>query len=197
MLFKDHPDIRPGIEALKDSFPDIDVGDFDWALRPKGFKGLVWIIINQQVSSKVAAVFWQRCQEKIDPFTPAHFLTIEDNVLRICGFSTNKARAARELAEAILSGAFNAEALEAMDDESVIKTISSLRGFGRWSGEVYLIFSLARPNVWPADDFGIQIGLQCYLGLEQRPNKKLTRAEGDRFSPHRTAASLYLWRLKS
>jgi DNA-3-methyladenine glycosylase II len=83
-----------------------------------------------------------------------------------------------------------------MSDEEVYAAITSLKGFGPWSAEMYMMFSMARPDIWPIGDLGIQEGLRVYLNKMKRPTPEQTLREGKRFAPYRTAASLLLWHLK-
>lgn len=198
---RDVPLIKDGLEALikGDSvFRDIspDLSKFDWPYYGPDFPALVRIVAGQQVSTSAAKAIWGRLAEAINPMTPETILAADDEDLRGCGFSRSKVAYAKGAAQALLDGRLDLAALQKMDDAAVAKEITALKGFGPWSAEIYLMFCLARPHIWPAGDLGIQEGLRRYLGQDERPNEAQTRAYAEKFAPHETAASLLLWYMK-
>lgn len=168
-----------------------------WRMMAPGFPGLVRIVIGQQVSTRAAQALWSRFQAGIDDMSPAAVARLPDDVMRALGLSGQKARYIRLLAHAIEDGQFDPAALSEMSDDEVYAAVTALTGFGRWSAEMYLMFALARPDIWPAGDLGIQEGLRLYHKLETRPDAEQAKALGAAFAPHRTAASILLWHLKS
>ncbi len=162
-----------------------------------GFPGLSRIVIGQQVSTQAADALWRRFEDGLPNVTPNAVLILNQDEMRSLGLSHQKARYIRELATKINEGTFDPAALEQMDDDAVYEAVLALNGFGAWSAEMFLMFCLARPDVWPAGDLGIQEGLRRYLGLAERPDQAQTKKEGARFAPHRTAASLLLWHMKA
>lgn len=169
---------------------------FTWPHFPPGFAGLARIIAGQQLSTRAAATIWDRVLTACGEPEPESYLALPEDALRAAGLSRQKIGYIRGLAEAVLSGALRPQDFAAMDDAGVEAAITALKGFGPWSAQMALMFGLARPDVWPAGDLGIQTGMQRYLGLAARPGFEETRGHGDRFAPRRTAASLLLWSLK-
>jgi DNA-3-methyladenine glycosylase II len=171
---------------------------YDRVKRDGDFAALIGAILGQQVSLAAAASMWAKLQALTgDDVSPKRLLGLSDDELRGCGFSRQKIAYARGLSEAILNKTFLPEALPDLSDKEIIAEITKLKGFGVWSAHMYLIFSLCRPNVWPAGDLGIQIGAQHYLGKRERPDLKAVEKLGNRFEGYRTAAALLLWDLKA
>lgn len=196
------PRIYEGLEHLLASDPvfkklDVEIKDLKWPYTGPGFAGLVRIVIGQQVSTAAANSLWARFQEGVPGVTPNAVLALKDDDMRALGLSYQKARYIRGLAEAIRKKEFDPLALERLPDEDVYKAVTALKGFGDWSAEMFLMFGLARPDVWPAGDLGIQEGLKLYLKKKKRPTAEQAQEEGRRFAPHRTAASILLWHLKA
>lgn len=195
------PRIFDGLEHLLKNDPvfsglGLNPADIKRIYVGAGFRGLVRIVIGQQVSTQAADSLWQRLQDGIPNVTPNSVLILKPDEMRNLGLSHQKAGYIRGLADAINEGAFDPQALDPLTDDEVYKAITALKGFGPWSAEMFLMFALARPDIWPAGDLGIQEGLRKYLGLEDRPDFEATQKEGERFAPHRTAAALLLWHLK-
>jgi len=112
--------------------------------------------------------------------------------LRAAGLSRQKASYARSLAEEVSSGRLDLNALP-RDDEEAIIALTQVKGIGRWSAEIYLLFAEGRPDIWPAGDLAVQVALGRLKGLAERPNEKLTRALAEDWRPHRGAAAIFLW----
>ena len=127
--------------------------------------------------------------------TPSSFLAFSPDALRSAGLSRQKILYLTGLAEAMESGAFKPALFDGMSDDDVTREITALKGFGPWSAQMYLMFALARPDVWSPADLGIQEGLRKYLNAEKRPSADETAKCKAHFSPHCTAASLLLWYL--
>ncbi|BBK43153.1 DNA-3-methyladenine glycosidase [Allostella vacuolata] len=163
--------------------------------RPAGFGTLLQIITGQQVSTHAAAAIWQRVARLADPMTPAAWLALDDADLRTAGFSRSKAIYARDLAAKLADRTVDLDTLDALDDEAAIRMLTAIRGIGRWTAEIYLLFAHGRPDVWPADDIAIQAGYQHLRGLAARPSGKALRQAGEEFRPCRSAAALLLWHL--
>lgn len=161
--------------------------------RP-GFEHFLRIIAGQQLSVKAAATIFGRLEQRLGgEFRPEGLLAVGDEELRALGLSRQKIGYARGLAKAVLDGSLVPEALSGLPDEEVIEQITRLKGFGRWSAEMFLLFSLGRPDVWPADDLGIQAGLHKLRNMRKRPDRKQTEAIGKRWRPHRGAAAIFVW----
>lgn len=161
--------------------------------RPASFGTLLHIILEQQVSVEAARAMYARLKKECRWVTPDRFLLIDDEMLRRCGFSRQKMGYGRHLAMAIRDGAFNLGALARQDDEAATAELVKLKGIGRWSAEVYLLFALARPDIWPADDLGLQLAVQWLRGLDSRPSGAMLRAMAEPWRPWRAVAACLLW----
>ena len=195
------PRIFDGLEALLEKDPvfreqKIKLDDFQWPYMGPEFDGLVRIVIGQQLSTQAAASLWERFQKEMPCITPNAVLALKDDDMRGYGLSYQKASYIRGLAQAIKNKTFVPEALEHASDEGVYEAITALKGFGDWSAQMYLMFGLARTDIWAPGDLGIQEGLRIYLKKKERPAPEQATKYGERFKPHRTAASLLLWHLK-
>ncbi|HEY0835434.1 MAG TPA: DNA-3-methyladenine glycosylase 2 family protein [Azospirillum sp.] len=161
--------------------------------RPGGFPGLLRIIIEQQLSTQVALVLWGKLEARLNPVTPEGYLSLDDATLKACGFSGRKIVYGRILAESVLSGALDLDALHRMDDESAIAALVALKGIGRWSAEIYLMSALGRPDVWPVDDLAIQLGVQRLKGWEERPSRDRLLEVAEPWRPYRSLAARLVW----
>jgi DNA-3-methyladenine glycosylase II len=161
--------------------------------RRNGFETLLHIILEQQVSIDAAAAMFRRLNEECRPLTPAGFLSLDEPTLRRCGFSRQKAAYGRGLCEAVTSGALDFTRLAQARDDEALATLVALKGIGRWTAEIYLIFALGRDDVWPAADLGLQFGVAAELGLGDRLGERALREIGDRWRPWRTVAACLFW----
>jgi DNA-3-methyladenine glycosylase II len=161
--------------------------------RRNGFATLLHIILEQQVSIDAAAAMHSRLAEMCRPLAPEPFLALDDATLRRCGFSRQKMDYARRLSQAVASGAFDFARLETAADAAVLAELISLKGIGRWSAEIYLIFALGRSDVWPAADLGLQLAVADCLGLAERPGERQLRQIGDAWGPWRSVAACLFW----
>jgi DNA-3-methyladenine glycosylase II len=161
--------------------------------RRNGFPTLLHIILEQQVSIDAAAAMHRRLSEVCRPLSPETFLALDDATLRACGFSRQKAGYARNLAERVSCGDFDFAALAISDDETAQSALLSLKGIGRWSSEVYLLFALGRADIWPAADLGLQLAAARQLGLAARPAEPELRLLGEAWRPWRSVAACLFW----
>lgn len=196
------PHIREGIDhlLLNDRvFKKLDVAPEQllWRYTPPGYDSFVRIVIGQQVSTKAAQSIWERFKKEFKTVTPAKVLKRSDDELRALGLSGQKVKYIRGLSEAVQGKSFDPHALEHLHDDEVYAAITELKGFGRWSAEMYLMFSLARPDIWAPADLGIQNGLKIYHKRAERPSAEEALKMGKKFAPHRTAASILLWHMAS
>lgn len=158
------------------------------------YEHLLRIIAGQQLSVKAAATIFGRLEAALEGnFDPQRLLEINDGELRALGLSRQKISYVRGLSQAVLDGRFRPETLAELGDEEVIAALTQLKGFGRWSAEMFLLFSLGRPDVWPADDLGIQAGLQRLKNMRARPNQKKADAIARPWRPYRGAAAIFVW----
>jgi DNA-3-methyladenine glycosylase II len=161
--------------------------------RRNGFGTLLHIILEQQVSIDAAAAMHRRLVGLCQPLGPETFLGLDDVTLRLCGFSRQKMGYARDLAASVASGKFDFARLAAADDETALAELLAIRGIGRWSAEIYLLFALGRPDVWPAADLGLQVGITEQIGLGSRPNEPELRQRGEAWRPWRSVATCLFW----
>ena len=164
--------------------------------RP-GFVTLTKIILGQQVSRAAARSVYARLAETTGgSVTPDAVLACSSSQLKSAGLSRQKAAYITGLAEAIARGEFSHQGLARKSDEEVLARITALKGFGAWSAENYMIFALGRPDVMPAADLGLMIGLQELDGSRRRPDEKVLRRRAEAWRPLRSAAALMLWHLR-
>jgi DNA-3-methyladenine glycosylase II len=162
-------------------------------LRDPGYETLLRTIVGQQVSVAAAASIWNKLAAGLGDLTgPTVVAAASDEALRAAGLSRQKASYARSLAEAVTSGGLDLHALP-VDDEEAIAQLVQIKGIGRWSAEIYLLFAEGRADVWPAGDLAVQIEIGRIMGLAERPSEKLTRELAERWRPHRGAAAILAW----
>ena len=162
-------------------------------LRPTGYVTLLRTIVGQQVSVAAAASVWNKLAALLgDDIPPEALLSADFDSLRACGFSRQKQGYARSLCELVVSGELDLHTLPE-DDEEAIAELVRIKGIGRWSAEIYLLFAEGRPDIWPAGDLAVQAGLAKLLGMDERPDEKATRALAEAWRPHRGAAAIFTW----
>ncbi len=163
--------------------------------RSPDFETLLQIIVSQQLSTHVSAVISGRLKKLCGGrITWRKILNRSDEELRQCGLSWRKVEYAQNLAEIIRQKKLDLALLAHMDSEAVIRQLTEIRGFGRWSGEIFAMFALDHKDIFPADDLALQIAIQRYLELQQRPKGKQTAEIAKRWSPHRSAVALLMWK---
>jgi DNA-3-methyladenine glycosylase II len=172
------------------------VGQLEYGVEPDLWRALIGSIVGQQLSVAAAATIRARVaalEGGAFP-SPRFLLSLPEEALRGCGLSRAKASYIRDIAERWCSGRFNAGVLEALPDEEFIQELVKLKGVGRWTAEMVLIFSLNRPDVLAVDDLGIRAAAQRAYSLEARPGKSELLRLAEPWRPYRSYASLYLWR---
>jgi DNA-3-methyladenine glycosylase II len=190
--------LRGDLDALAAREPKVAraiaaVGYPEPRLRPTGYKTLLRTIVGQQVSVAAAASMWGKLEAELGPeFTPGCLLKRDFDTLRACGLSRQKQSYARSLCALVEAGELDFDALPA-DDEEAIERLTRIKGIGRWSAEIYLLFAEGRPDIWPAGDLAVQEGVKRLLGLEERPAEKATRALAESWSPQRGAMAIFTW----
>ena len=162
-------------------------------IRERGYSTLLRTIIGQQVSVAAAASIWNKLEAQVGDLTdPANIAKASDDDLRAAGLSRQKASYARSLAEEVTSGRLDLTNLP-VDDEEAVAALTHIKGVGRWSAEIYLLFAEGRPDIWPAGDLAVQIEIGRILGHENRPSEKLMRELAEKWRPHRGAAAILAW----
>lgn len=164
--------------------------------RKDHLSALVGAIVSQQLSTKAAATIFGRFVALFPDGHIPHAQAIhalDDATLRGVGLSGQKVGYLRDLCTRIADGRLQLDELETLDDERVIERLTSVKGFGRWTAEMFLMFRLHRPNVLPAGDLGIVVAIQRLYGLRKRPDPKRILKLGEAWRPYRSVASWYLW----
>lgn len=166
------------------------------SVRP--FDALAESIAYQQLSGKAAATIWGRVRAlypKGKFLDPKIVLKTPDRKLRAAGLSRSKVAAIKDLAAKTIDGTVpSARALAKMSDEEIIERLIQVRGIGRWTVEMLLLFDLGRPDVWPVHDYGVQKGFAKTFGKRKLPTPKQLVKYGKKFAPHRSVAAWYFWR---
>lgn len=175
---------------IEPRFADVytQVGVPDLRRKPQGFESLLRAMVGQQLSVAAAASIWQRL-ESAQLIKPDHIKTADDDVLRTQGLSKQKIRYVRSLVEHDI----DFDKLADMSNDEVIDTLTAVTGIGRWTAEMYLLFSLGRADVLAVDDLAIKVGAMALFELDSRPTPKQLYELSQPWSPHRSAASLLLW----
>ncbi|MBA4762587.1 DNA-3-methyladenine glycosylase 2 family protein [Sphingomonas sp.] len=162
-------------------------------IREPGYETLLRTIVGQQVSVAAAASIWTKLAAGVGDLTqPDIVAAASDDALRAAGLSRQKASYAKSLAEEVSSGRLDLTALPA-DDEEAIAQLVRVKGIGRWSAEIYLLFAEGRRDIWPAGDLAVQIEVGRIMGHAERPSEKLTRDIAEAWRPHRGAAAILAW----
>ncbi|TYC86440.1 DNA-3-methyladenine glycosylase [Novosphingobium sp. BW1] len=161
--------------------------------RPTGYATLLRTIVGQQVSVAAASSVWAKLESLLGPeLPPEDLLAAEFDALRGCGLSRQKQGYARSLCELVVAGELDLANLPD-DDEAAIAELVRIKGIGRWSAEIYLLFAEGRPDIWPAGDLAVQVGIGKILCLPERPSEKETRKLAENWRPHRGAAAIFTW----
>lgn len=162
-------------------------------ISPRGYATLLRTIVGQQVSVHAAQAVWRKLESIVgDLNDPASITQASDEQLREAGLSRQKAGYARSLAGLVANGALDLANLPA-DDEAAIAQLVAVKGIGRWSAEIYLLFAEGRLDIWPAGDLAVQIEVGRILGHDARPSEKLVRELAEAWRPHRGAAAIFAW----
>lgn len=185
-------------QELAERDPDIarayaQVGIPPMLARRTGFALLIETICSQQVSATASRAIMGRLDEAVGKLEPKTFLALDEAVLKGIGFSRQKISYGRVLAEAVASGALKFSRLNRLDDEDVIAELTRLKGIGRWTAEIYLLFALNRPDVWPADDLAVVMAVKHLKGLKKRPDRKTMLEIGEAWRPWRSVAARLMW----
>lgn len=190
--------LKRGIDSIAAMEPAIArardlVGYPEPRLRPTGYTTLLRTIVGQQVSVAAAASVWNKLETLLGKGCPPEELVVQEfEALRGCGLSRQKQGYARSLAELVMTGALDLDHLPD-DDEAAIAELTKIKGIGRWSAEIYLLFAVGRPDIWPAGDLAVQAGIGKIMGLDTRPSEKETRSLADGWCPHRGSIAILTW----
>jgi DNA-3-methyladenine glycosylase II len=188
-----------GIAALAAAEPrfaaiEPAAGPLPWRTRQPGFPGLLRAICGQQISNQAAAAIWRRLAALPGALEPAGLLALDDATLcGVAGLSRPKAAHARSLARACLEGVLDFAALRAMEDEAAVAHIAAVKGLGRWTAEIHLLFAEQRPDVFPSGDLALAASAAHLLGLDGRPPPKALAELALAWRPWRSLAARLLW----
>jgi DNA-3-methyladenine glycosylase II len=159
----------------------------------RGYVTLLRAIVGQQVSVASATAIWNRVEAATGGASdPANMARTSDEALRAAGLSRQKISYAKSLAEEVLSGRLDFGNLPA-DDEEAIAHLTAVKGIGRWTAEIYLLFAEGRPDIFPAGDLAVQIEIGVIMGLDGKPSEKIVRELAEAWRPHRGAAAVFAW----
>lgn len=190
--------IRTGLDEIAAREPRIGAvlktaGYPEPRIRPTGYMTMLRTIVGQQVSVAAAASMWRKLEAELgEDFTPSCLLERDFDTLRACGLSKQKQGYARSLCELVESGELDFDTLPA-DDEEAIELLTRIKGIGRWSAEIYLLFAEGRPDIWPAGDLAVQKAVGRILGHDQTPKEKVVREVAEAWRPHRGAVAIFAW----
>jgi DNA-3-methyladenine glycosylase II len=162
------------------------------------FVSMVRALVSQQLSGKAAETIYGRVVALVGGpggMVPTGLLALDPSALRAAGLSRQKISYLIDLSERVSDGRLDLDALETRTDEEVIEAITAVKGFGRWSAEMFLMFRLNRPDVFPVTDLGIVKGVQRLLGMKRKPSVRTMLRTADAWRPYRSVAAWYLWRL--
>ena len=192
------PSARLALDRLISLDPDFAAieaaaGPLPWRTRAAGFPGLLQAIVGQQISNGAAAAIWRRLAALPGALEPAGLAALADEALLGAGLSRPKVQHARAVAAAFADGRLHAGALAAMADEEAVAAMSAVRGLGRWSAEIYLLFALAREDVFPSGDLALAASAADLKGLPARPNPAALRTLALAWAPYRSSAARLLW----
>lgn len=190
--------LRPAMEALAARDRDIArayeiCGLPPLRRQPASFAGMVNIIAAQQLSVHAARTIRERLEAAVDPLTAENFLALPEDAGRRLGLSRQKYRYLHGIAEAAHAGALDFDKLAGMPDDEAMARLTAMKGVGRWTAEIFLLFAMERPDVFPAQDLALQVAGQRVKGLESRPGDRELRELAEAWRPYRSVAARFLW----
>jgi DNA-3-methyladenine glycosylase II len=177
------------LKELMVRFPDVTL-----KTRGDAFATLARSIVGQQISNKASESVWQRLLAVLPEVSPAALACVGDEALASCGLSQRKVGYLKDLSLHFLEGTLSVTHWADMDDEAIIADLMQVRGIGRWTAEMFLIFNLLRPDVLPLDDFGLQRAMSMHYNAGQPLSKLKMRVIANQWQPWRSVATWYLWR---
>ncbi|ANK73638.1 DNA-3-methyladenine glycosylase family protein [Ensifer adhaerens] len=197
-IIRTHEDIEAGLSGLV--MLDARLGHVVARAGPvplrrtdPGYRGLASIIVSQMVSKASAAAIWRRMEEKLGEVTAAGVNSLSDEDCRAIGLSRAKAEALRRVAEVVVSGQIDLDAICNIEGSEAIRELTAIKGVGRWTAEVYLLFCAGHPDVFPSGDVALQNAIGHGLGLELRPSAREIDSLAASWSPWRSVAARLFW----
>ena len=161
--------------------------------RPATLHGLVWIIVSQQVSTASARAIFARVEAKFGDVDHRQLLAATDEDLRACGLSAPKMRTLRSLAAAIADESLDIAELPRLDIDTARAKMTAVKGIGPWTADIFLLFCIGHPDIWPAGDLALQEGVRLALRMRKRPDAVRLEKLSQRWQPHRAAAARLIW----
>jgi len=191
-------DLHAHLDALTSAHPRF--GEVHRAAGPvplrrlnPGFRGLVWVVTGQQISAAAGRAIFNRVEETLGTISPERLRDVEDARLKEAGMSAPKIRTLRAVSAAILDGQLDVDRVADLEAEEAVAHLSAVKGIGRWTAEVYLLFALGHPDIFPAGDLALKEGVKMAFALQERPAEKELVARAADWRPHRSAAARLLW----
>ena len=190
--------IRDGLDAVAKDDPRVAraleiAGYPEPRIRERGHRTLLRTIVGQQVSVAAADSVWARLEAEIgSEMAPDRIIEADFDTLHACGLSRQKQGYARSLCELVAADELDLHDLPA-DDEEAIAQLTRIKGIGRWSAEIYLLFAEGRPDIWPAGDLAVQKATGKIVGMDEAPSEKETRAIAEDWRPYRGAMAVFTW----
>jgi DNA-3-methyladenine glycosylase II len=161
--------------------------------RASGFRTLVHIILEQQVSLSSAKSMLLRLETAVQPFTPERFLEVGDEHLRRLGVTRQKSAYVLHLSDEIVRGELNFRRLARLSNDEALVTLTRIKGIGLWSANIYLLMAMRRADIWPAGDLALAVAIHELKNLKKRPSPEELEAFAERWRPHRAVAARMLW----
>lgn len=166
--------------------------------RESAFVSLSRSIVFQQLHGAAASRIWQRVAEAVGPpLSPSAFMRVSDGAFRRAGLSRHKLASIRDLATRVDEKKLTLRSISRRGDEEIIQELTAVRGIGRWTAEMFLLFHLRRKDVWPVTDYGVRKGFARFSGLSEMAAARALQHAADRYRPHRSALTWYLWQVAS
>lgn len=183
------------LTALEPQFGKLreTAGEVPLRLADPGFRGLCGIISAQQISAAAGKAIFARFESALGTLSADRLMAVDDAALKCAGLSAPKIRTLRAISTAILSGDLDLDGLTSLEAEDAVAHLSAVKGIGRWTAEVYLLFALGHTDIFPAGDLALKEGVRLAFGLEERPAEKELVARAENWRPHRSAAARLVW----
>ena len=197
-IIRTHEDIEAGLAGLVMLDARLEhvidkAGPVPLRRTDPGYRGLANIIVSQMVSKASAAAIWNRMEASLGEISADAVLALDDEDCRRFGLSRAKADTLRRVAAAATAGEIDLDAICNEEAVKAIHELTAIKGIGRWTAEVYLLFAEGRTDIWPAGDLAVQIEIGRIMGHAERPSEKLTREIAEPWRPHRGAAAILAW----
>ncbi|MGF1622287.1 MAG: DNA-3-methyladenine glycosylase family protein [Rhodomicrobiaceae bacterium] len=191
-------DLAAHVEALAAAHPQFHpllttAGAVPLRLIEPGFRGLFWIVSGQQISVAAARAIFARAEASLGEMSAERLADVDDGVLKTAGLSAPKIRTLRGVATAVLNGELDIDSLADLEAEAAVARLCTVKGIGRWTAEVYLLFALGHPDIFPAGDLALREGARMAFALDARPTEKEVIIRAEEWQPYRSAAARLIW----